>query len=74
MKITRIFKTLQTVAVVSAYLLSCHPGLREGGLGGTSYPGLRGSGLKELGRVQVSALSFGMAPKHHNQTCLQQKY
>ena len=32
--------------------------------GGTSYPGpgLRGPGLKGPGRVQVSALSFGIAP------------
>ena len=31
-------------------------------------------GLKGPGRVQASALSFGIAPEHHNQTCLQQKY
>ena len=37
---------------------------REGGSGGTLYPGpgLGGPGLKWTGRVQVSALSFGMAP------------
>ena len=51
-------------------------GLRERGSGGTSYlgPGLGGPGLKGPGRVQVTALSFGIAPKHRNQTCLQQKY
>ena len=51
-------------------------GLREGSSGGTSYPnlGLGGPGLKGPGRVQVSALSFGIAPEHRNQTCLQQKY
>ena len=32
-------------------------GLREGGSGGTSYPGLGGPG-----RVQVSGLTFGIAP------------
>ena len=37
-------------------------GLREGGSGGTSYPGLGGAGLKGPGRVQISALSFGIAP------------
>ena len=39
-------------------------GLRDGGSGGTSYPGpgLGGAGLKGLGRAQVSALSFGIAP------------
>ena len=39
-------------------------GLREGGSGGTLYlgPGLEGPGLKGPGRVQVSALSFGIAP------------
>ena len=25
-------------------------------------------------RVQISVLSFGIAPSHRNQTCLQQKY
>ena len=51
-------------------------GLREGGSGGTSYlgPGLGGPRLKGPGRGQVSALSFGIAPLHCNQTCLQQKY
>ena len=37
-------------------------GLREGGSGGTSYPGPGLGGLKGPGRVQVNALSFGMAP------------
>ena len=39
-------------------------GLREGGSGGTSYPGpgLGGPGLKGPVRVQVSALSFVIAP------------
>ena len=39
-------------------------GLREGVSKGTSYPGpsLWGPGLKGPGRVQVSALSFGIAP------------
>ena len=39
-------------------------GLREGGSGGTSFPGpgLGGPGLKGPRRVQVSALSFGIAP------------
>ena len=39
-------------------------GLREGCSGGTSYlgPGLGGPGLKGPGRVQVSTLSFGIAP------------
>ena len=39
-------------------------GLREGGSGGTSYPGpgLGGPGLKGPGSVQVSALSFGITP------------
>ena len=46
----------------------CGQGLREGGSGGTSYPGLGGHG-----RAQVSALSFGIAAKHRNQICLQQK-
>ena len=45
-------------------------GLREEGSGGTSYPG---PGLGGLGRVRVSALSFGFVPYHRNQTCLQQK-
>ena len=38
--------------------------LRKGGSGGTSYPGpgLGGSGLKGPRRVQVSALSFRIAP------------
>ena len=51
-------------------------GLREGGSGGTSYPGpsLGGPGLKGPVRVRVSVLSFGITPKHPNQTCLQQKY
>ena len=30
--------------------------------------------LKGPGRVQVYVLSFGIAPLHRNQTCLQQKY
>ena len=39
-------------------------GLREGGSGGTLYPGpgLEGAGLKGPGRAQVSALSFSIAP------------
>ena len=47
------------------------PGPARGGSGGTSY---QGPGLEGPGRVQVSALSFGIAPYHRNQTCLQQKY
>ena len=49
-------------------------GLREGGWGGTSYPGLGVPGLKGPGRVQVSVLSISVAPQHRNQPCLQQKY
>ena len=39
-------------------------GLARGGFRGTSYPGpgLGGPGLSGPGRVQVSALSFGVAP------------
>ena len=37
-------------------------------------PLLRGARLKGPGRVQVSALSFGITPEHRNQTCPQQKY
>ena len=36
-----------------------------------SYPA---PGLGGPGRVQVSSLSFGIAPQHRNQTCLQPKY
>ena len=41
--------------------MTTEQGLREGG---TSYPspGLGGPGLKGPGRVQVYALSFGIAP------------
>ena len=48
----------------------------KGGFRGYIVPGLspRGPGLKGPGRVQVSALSIGIAPQHRNQTCLQQKY
>ena len=55
---------------------TCMQGLREGSSGGTLYPGpvLGGHGFKRLGRVQVSALNFGITPQHRNQTCLQQKY
>ena len=35
-----------------------HQGLREGGLGGTSYPGLGGPGLRGSGRVEIVATSF----------------
>ena len=37
-------------------------GLLEGGSEGTSYPGLGGPVLKGPRRVQVSALSLGIAP------------
>ena len=37
-------------------------------------PGPRGPGLKGPERIQVSALSFGIAPQHRNRTCLLQKY
>ena len=37
--------------------LSLDPGPARGGSGGASYPGLEGPG-----RVQVSAISFGVAP------------
>ena len=47
------------------------PGPAIGGSGGTSYPG---PGLGGPRKVQVSALSFGIAPSHRNQTCLPQKY
>ena len=43
----------------------CSQGLREGGSGGASYPGLGGPGLKGPGKVvegSVSVLSFGIAP------------
>ena len=33
-----------------------------------------GPGLNEPVKVQISSLSFGIAPQHRNQTCLQQKY
>ena len=36
-------------------------------------PGPRGPELKGPGRVQVSALCFGIAPQHRDQTCLHQK-
>ena len=39
-------------------------GLREGGSGGTSYPGLGGPGLRGPGRVQVPALSCWKALFH----------
>ena len=41
--------------------LSYSQGLREGGSGGTSYPGpgLGGPGLRGPGRVEVIASSFG---------------
>ena len=53
------------------HLVSSEQGLREGGSGGTLYPG---PGLGGPARVQVSVLSFGIAPQHRKQTCLQQKY
>ena len=49
-------------------------GPARGGFRGYIVPGPRGPGLKGPGRVQVFALSFGIAPYHRNQTCLQQKY
>ena len=47
-----------------AFELASAQGLRDGGSGGTSYPGpgLGGPGLRGPGRVQVSALTCGVAP------------
>ena len=55
---------------------SLQPGPARGEFRGYIVPGLepKGAGLKGPGRVQVFALSFGIAPQHRNQTCLQKKY
>ena len=63
-----IAPTLLWPLLVTIFLAQCE-GPARGGFRSYSEPGLGGPG-----RVQVSALSFGIAPQHHNQTCLHQKY